>query len=97
MGEVLGVMKSLVQEGMTMVVVTHEMAFAKEIADRVIFMDQGMICEEGTPTEIFETPKQDRTTTVSQADQTLKRGWRIELCNRTALHSLRQAVRRVRG
>ena len=44
-----------------MVVVTHEMAFAKEMADRVIFMDQGMICEEGTPAEIFESPRQERT------------------------------------
>jgi ABC-type polar amino acid transport system ATPase subunit len=60
-GEVLGVMKALVQEGMTMVVVTHEMAFAKEVADRVIFMDQGVIVEEGTPTEIFESPSQERT------------------------------------
>ncbi|HWR29436.1 MAG TPA: amino acid ABC transporter ATP-binding protein [Negativicutes bacterium] len=60
-GEVLGVMKALVEEGMTMVVVTHEMAFAKEVADRVIFMDQGVIVEEGTPTEIFESPSQERT------------------------------------
>ena len=60
-GEVLGVMKALVKEGMTMVVVTHEMAFAKEVADRVIFMDQGVIVEEGTPTEIFESPTQERT------------------------------------
>ncbi len=60
-GEVLGVMKALVQEGMTMVIVTHEMAFAKEVADRVIFMDQGVIMEEGTPAEIFESPTQERT------------------------------------
>ena len=60
-GEVLGVMKDLAREGMTMVVVTHEMAFAREVADRVIFMDQGIIMEEGTPAEIFETPTQERT------------------------------------
>lgn len=60
-GEVLGVIKDLVQEGMTMAIVTHEMAFAREVADRVIFMDQGVIVEEGTPREIFESPSQDRT------------------------------------
>ena len=60
-GEVLGVMKDLARDGMTMVVVTHEMAFAREVADRVIFMDQGIITEEGTPAEIFEAPTQERT------------------------------------
>ena len=59
-GEVLEVMKSLAKEGMTMVVVTHEMGFAKEVADRVIFMDEGKILEEGTPEEIFDNPKCDR-------------------------------------
>ncbi|MDS0526269.1 amino acid ABC transporter ATP-binding protein [Clostridium sp. SHJSY1] len=59
-GEVLKVMKDLAKEGMTMVVVTHEMGFAKEVADRVIFMDQGYIMEEGTPKEVFESPKNDR-------------------------------------
>lgn len=60
-GEVLQVMKELANEGMTMVVVTHEMGFAKEVADRVIFMDEGVILEEGTPEEIFNSPKQPRT------------------------------------
>jgi len=60
-GEVLNVMKELAAEGMTMVVVTHEMGFAKEVADRVIFMDGGQIVEEGTPEEIFNNPKQERT------------------------------------
>jgi len=60
-GEVLVVMKDLATEGMTMVVVTHEMAFAKDVADRVIFMDGGVIVEEGTPADIFETPSQERT------------------------------------
>lgn len=60
-GEVLQVMKELANEGMTMVVVTHEMGFAKEVADRVIFMDEGLILEEGTPEEIFNAPKQSRT------------------------------------
>ncbi len=60
-GEVLEVMKQLAQEGMTMVVVTHEMGFAKEVADRVIFMDGGSIIEEGTPQEIFENPRNERT------------------------------------
>ncbi|XUB36220.1 polar amino acid transport system ATP-binding protein [Enterococcus sp. DIV0876] len=60
-GEVLGVMQRLAQQGMTMVIVTHEMGFAKEVADRVLFMDQGIIMEEGTPAEIFEQPKNPRT------------------------------------
>jgi arginine/lysine/histidine transport system ATP-binding protein len=60
-GEVLQVMKELANEGMTMVVVTHEMGFAKEVSDRVIFMDEGVIIEEGTPEEIFNNPKQPRT------------------------------------
>ncbi len=59
-GEVLDVMKSLAAEGMTMVVVTHEMGFAREVADRVIFMDGGVIIEEGTPDEIFDAPKSER-------------------------------------
>jgi L-cystine transport system ATP-binding protein len=60
-GEVLKVMKDLAEEGMTMVVVTHEMRFAKEAADKVIFMDGGYILEEGTPQEVFENPKHERT------------------------------------
>ena len=60
-GEVLDVMKSLAKEGMTMAVVTHEMNFAKEVSDRVIFMDGGYIVEEGTPEEIFKNPKNERT------------------------------------
>ena len=60
-GEVLDVMKQLANEGMTMVVVTHEMGFAREVADRVIFMDEGHIIEEGTPEEIFNNPQQPRT------------------------------------
>jgi polar amino acid transport system ATP-binding protein len=60
-GEVLDVMKALAREGMTMVVVTHEMGFAREVADRVIFMDQGRIVEEGTPEHFFTNPIHDRT------------------------------------
>ena len=60
-GEVLSVMKELAVSGLTMIVVTHEMSFAREVANRVIFMDDGVILEEGTPSEIFEHPKQDRT------------------------------------
>ncbi|MDD3253896.1 MAG: amino acid ABC transporter ATP-binding protein [Lachnospiraceae bacterium] len=60
-GEVLEVMKQLAADGMTMVVVTHEMGFAREVADRVIFMDDGCIVEEGTPEEIFSHPKEERT------------------------------------
>ena len=60
-GEVLDVMKELAHEGMTMVVVTHEMGFAREVADRVIFMDEGRIIEEGTPAEIFNNPQNPRT------------------------------------
>lgn len=60
-GEVLNVMKDLAKEGMTMVVVTHEMGFAKEVGDRIIFMDNGNIIEQGTPDEIFSNPKNPRT------------------------------------
>ncbi len=60
-GEVLDVMKALAAQGMTMVVVTHEMAFAKEVSDRVVFMDQGVILEQGSPREIFVDPKNERT------------------------------------
>ena len=60
-GEVLDVMKALAKEGMTMVVVTHEMAFAKEVSDRVVFMDQGVILEQGAPAEVFGNPKEART------------------------------------
>jgi polar amino acid transport system ATP-binding protein len=60
-GEVLDVMKDLAKEGMTMVVVTHEMGFAREVADRVIFMDEGMILEEGTPEHFFKNPVHERT------------------------------------
>src|SRR5699024_5661008 len=60
-GEVLAVMKQLAEEGMTMVVVTHEMGFASEVGDRVLFMDDGRIVEEGTPEQIFNSPKSERT------------------------------------
>jgi len=60
-GEVLKVMRQLADEGMTMVVVTHEMGFAREAADRVIFMDGGVIVEEGTPEQMFGAPQQERT------------------------------------
>lgn len=60
-GEVLEVMKQLAKEGMTMVVVTHEMGFAREVGDRVIFMDAGNIIEENLPQELFENPRQERT------------------------------------
>ncbi len=60
-GEVLNVMKDLARDGMTMVIVTHEMGFAREVADRVLFMDDGYIMEEGTPEEVFGNPKNERT------------------------------------
>ena len=60
-GEVLDVMKELAETGMTMIVVTHEMGFAREVSDRVLFMDEGIIYEEGTPEEIFNHPKNSRT------------------------------------
>ncbi|MCL2653277.1 MAG: amino acid ABC transporter ATP-binding protein [Propionibacteriaceae bacterium] len=60
-GEVLTVMKQLALDGMTMIVVTHEMSFAKEVADRVIFMDNGLIVEQGTPQDVFSNPKEPRT------------------------------------
>jgi len=60
-GEVLGVMRRLAEEGMTMLVVSHEMGFARKVADRIMMMDQGVIIEEGSPTEIFNSPKHERT------------------------------------
>jgi polar amino acid transport system ATP-binding protein len=59
-GEVLDLMKQLAKEGMTMVIVTHEMGFAREVADKIIFMTDGIIEEEGTPEEIFSAPKSPR-------------------------------------
>jgi glutamine transport system ATP-binding protein len=60
-GEVLAVMKDLAKENMTMIVVTHEMGFAREVGDRILFMEQGMIVEDGTPEEVFDRPRQERT------------------------------------
>jgi glutamine transport system ATP-binding protein len=60
-GEVLAVMKTLAEEGMTMIVVTHEMGFAREVADRVLFMDDGLIVEQGSPAEVFGNPRHERT------------------------------------
>ena len=60
-GEVLAVMQTLASEGMTMVVVTHEMGFARQVADRVIFIDEGVIVEQGLPDELFDSPKEERT------------------------------------
>ena len=60
-GEVLAVMQALAEEGMTMVVVTHEMGFARQVADRVVFIDEGLIVEEGTPANIFDRPQEERT------------------------------------
>ncbi len=60
-GEVLKVMKELAEAGLTMMVVTHEMAFARDVSDRVIFMDEGVIAEEGDPQVIFNSPKEERT------------------------------------
>jgi polar amino acid transport system ATP-binding protein len=60
-GEVLEVMKELAREGMTMIVVSHEMGFAREVANRVVMMDDGVVVEEGTPDQVFSSPTQDRT------------------------------------
>ena len=62
-GEVLDVMKELAREGMTMVVVTHEMGFAREVANRVIFLDDGLLAEQGNPDEVFGSPKTERLQT----------------------------------
>jgi general L-amino acid transport system ATP-binding protein len=62
-GEVLDVMRELAREGMTMMIVTHEMGFAREVADRVVYIDHGRILEIGTPTEIFDRPTHERTRT----------------------------------
>ena len=64
-GEVLKTMQDLAKSGLTMIIVTHEMEFAKEVSDRVIFMDKGVIAEEGTPEQIFEHPQQERTKSFS--------------------------------
>ena len=60
-GDILNVMKELAKDGLTMIVVTHEMAFAKDVSSRVVFMDKGYIVEEGSPQDIFENPKEERT------------------------------------
>jgi polar amino acid transport system ATP-binding protein len=60
-GEVLEVMKGLALDGMTMVIVSHEMGFAREVSDRVLFMDEGLIVEEGSPHELFNNPRNPRT------------------------------------
>ncbi|MEG2166193.1 MAG: amino acid ABC transporter ATP-binding protein, partial [Ruthenibacterium sp.] len=60
-GEVLGVMRKLAQEGLTMLVVTHEMAFARDVSNRVVYMSDGVICEEGTPDDIFKHPQKQQT------------------------------------
>jgi polar amino acid transport system ATP-binding protein len=60
-GEVLNLIKEVADEGMTMVIVTHEMGFAREVATRVLFMDEGIIAEQGTPKEVFDNPKNPRT------------------------------------
>lgn len=60
-GDVLNVMRDLANSGMTMIIVTHEMAFAKELSDRVVFMNQGVVCEEGTPDQLFNHPEKERT------------------------------------
>ena len=66
-GDVLAVMRRLAAEGMTMMVVTHEMAFAREVADRVVFMDGGVIVEEGTPEQVIGAPQEERTKDVPAA------------------------------
>jgi polar amino acid transport system ATP-binding protein len=60
-GDVLAVMQALAQEGMTMLVVTHEMGFAKNVADRVVFMDAGVIVEQGSPEQVIGAPREERT------------------------------------
>ena len=60
-GEVLNVMKDLAKNGMTMVIVTHEMGFAREVADRVLFIEEGIVLEQGTPAELFGNPQHERT------------------------------------
>ncbi len=60
-GEVLAVMQALAEEGMTMVVVTHEMGFARQVADRVLFLDEGLVVEEGAPADLFDRPREERT------------------------------------
>ena len=75
-GEVLEVMKQLARGGMTMLVVTHEMGFAREAADRVMLMDGGVIVEENTPAEFFDHPQHERTQVVPVEDP-VRRGFRV--------------------
>ena len=74
-GEVLKVMKELSKTGLTMLIVTHEMEFAKEVSDRVVFMDKGVIAEEGTPDQIFNNPKQERTKRIFKTNIKLTIVW----------------------
>ena len=60
-GEVLNIMKELAEDGLTMIVVTHEMSFARDVSDRVVFMDKGVIEEDGSPEQVFTSPKSERT------------------------------------
>jgi ABC-type polar amino acid transport system ATPase subunit len=66
-GEVLDVMRSLARTGVTMIVVTHEMGFARQVGDRVLFMDGGLIVETGTPQQIFDAPREERTRSFLKA------------------------------
>ena len=75
-GEVLVVMRDLAREGMTMLVVTHEMQFAREVGDRVIFMDEGKIVEEGAPRDVLDSPKQERTQRFLREDRSSPIRWR---------------------
>ena len=72
-GEVLKIMQELAQEGLTMIVVTHEMEFARDVSHRVIFMDKGVIAEEGKPEDLFTNPKEDRTKRVPSTLSQIKR------------------------
>ena len=104
-GEVLGVMRNLAQEGTTMIVVTHEMGFAREVADRVVFMDQGVVVEEGAPNEVLLNPKEERTKSFlrrvkQQAeaeaahDEELIHTWKSMATAVVQLRAYRQAARR---
>ena len=66
-GEVLDVMRELAAEGMTMMIVTHEMGFAREVANRVVFIDCGKVLEEGSPAEIFDSPREERTRSLGES------------------------------
>ena len=87
-GEVLTVMKELAEQGMTMIVVTHEMGFAREVADRVVFMDGGVVVEQGPPAQVIDNPQHERTQSFLSRIRTENEEYAEALAIRTAAEAL---------